>query len=78
LAEARKIIADGNREWARARVALDRPTSERMLAPDFYVQLQGRKLTRQEFLDGISAAQQGVRLTRFDATVLTVKPTADG
>ena len=78
LAEARKIIADGNREWGRARVAHDRPTFERMLAPDFYAQLQGRKLTRQEFIDGISAAPRGARLTRFDATVLTVQPTADG
>ena len=33
LAEARKIIADGNREWGRARVALDTAAFERTLAP---------------------------------------------
>ena len=46
-AEARRIIADGNREWGRARVALDRAAFEKTLAPDFYVQLPDRKITRQ-------------------------------
>jgi hypothetical protein len=49
-----------------------------MLASDFYVQLQGRKLTRQEFIDAISVQRPGVKLTRFDASVLTVQPSADG
>ncbi len=77
-AEARKIIADGNVEWGKARVALDKPTFERMLAPDFYVQLQDRKLTRAEFIDGISSNPPGLKLIRFDASVLTVRPEKDG
>jgi hypothetical protein len=77
-ADARKIISDGNVEWGKARVALDKPTFERMLAPDFYVQLQDRKLTRQEFIDGISSNPPGLKLTRFDASVLTVRPEKDG
>jgi hypothetical protein len=48
-AEARKAIEAGYIEWAKARVALDMNTIERMLAPDFYFQLPDRKLTRQEF-----------------------------
>jgi hypothetical protein len=44
-AEARKTI--------QARVALDKNTIERMLAPDSYVQTPDRKLTRQEFIDAI-------------------------
>ena len=78
ITEARKIIADGNREWGRARVALDKPAFERMLAPDFYVQIQGRKLARQEFINGISANPPGSKLMRFDAVVLTVQPTEYG
>jgi hypothetical protein len=35
-AEARKAIQAGYAEWAKARVALDMNTIERMLAPDFY------------------------------------------
>ena len=72
-AEARKIIADGNRQWGKARIEYDKETFERMLAPDFYVLIQDRKLTRQEFIDAISVQRPGVKLTRFDATVLTVQ-----
>jgi hypothetical protein len=63
-AEARKAI--------QARVALDKNTIDRMLAPDLYVQTPDRKLTRQEFIDAIFS--RPYTLTRFDATVLTVEP----
>ena len=76
-AEARKIIVDLNREWGKARVAFDKPTFERMLAPDFYVQLPDQKLTRREFIDEISAPPRGGKLTRFDVTVFTVEPSGD-
>ena len=46
--EARKAIEAGYIEWAKARMALDMNTIERILAPDFYFQLPDRKLTRQE------------------------------
>lgn len=72
-AEARKIIADGNRLWGKARIEYDRETFERMLDPDFYVLIQGRRLTRKEFIDAISVQRPGVKLTRFDASVLTVQ-----
>lgn len=72
-AEVRKVIADGNRRWGNARVEYDKKTYEEMLSPDFYVLVQGRKLTRQEFIDAISVQRPGVKLTRFDATVLTVQ-----
>ena len=73
--EARKIIADGNREWGRARVALDTAAFERTLAPDFYVQMpDDKKITRSEFLEMISSNPKGGKLVRFDASVLTVEP----
>jgi len=77
-AEARKIITDGYRDWDRGRVALDRKIFEEMLAPGFYIQQPGRKLTRQEFIDGISVDRPDGKLTRYDTTVLTVQSTADG
>ncbi len=77
-AEARRIIAEGNMAWGRARVALDRAHFDKMLAPDFYVQFPERRLTRQEFIDMISTAAPGAKLVRFDATVLTVQPSKDG
>jgi len=77
-AEARKIIAEGNRMWGKARVEYDTNTFEKMLAADFYGQLPSRKITRQEFIEGISTQRPGVKLTRFDATVLTVQKNTDG
>jgi hypothetical protein len=76
--EARKIITDGYRDWDRGRVALDRKIFEKMLAPGFYIQQPGRKLTRQEFIDGISVDRPDGKLTRYNTTVLTVQSTADG
>src|SRR5947209_2161723 len=78
--EARTMIQQGNAAWAKARVALDRATFEKMLAPapEFYVQLSdGRRLTREQFLERITAYPPGVNLLRFDATVLTVEPQGD-
>jgi hypothetical protein len=69
-AEARKAIQVGYAEWAKARVALDMNTIERMLAPDFYFQNPDRKYTRQEFIDTVPS----LKITRFDASVLTVEP----
>jgi ketosteroid isomerase-like protein len=69
-AEARKAIEAGYAEWAKARVALDMNTIERMLAPDFYVQTPDQKHTRQEFIDSMHS----LKITRFDASVLTVEP----
>jgi hypothetical protein len=77
LAEARKAIQAGNVEWGKARVAIDKSTFEKMLAPDLYIQLSDRKLTRQEFIDVISSLPPGAALTRFDASVLTVEPKGD-
>ncbi|HXQ32812.1 MAG TPA: hypothetical protein VN843_02200, partial [Anaerolineales bacterium] len=69
-AEARKAIQVGYAEWAKARVALDVNTIERMLAPDFYVQTPDQKHTRQEFIDSMHS----LKITRYDASVLTVEP----
>ena len=49
-----------------------------MLAPGFTIQQPGRKLTRQEFIDGISVDRPDGKLTRYNTTVLTVQSTADG
>ena len=52
-AEAPKAIQAGYVDWDKARVAMDKNTIERMLAPDLYLQTPDRKLTRQEFIDAI-------------------------
>jgi hypothetical protein len=72
--ETRRAIQDGNVEWGKARVAIDKNAFEKMLAPDLYVQFGDRRLTRQQFIDRISFYPPGVTLTRFDARVLTIAP----
>ena len=69
-AEARQAIQAGYADWAKARVALDMNTIDRMLAPDFYVQTPNQKHTRQEFIDSMHS----LKITRYDASVLTVEP----
>jgi hypothetical protein len=78
LAAARQSIADANLAWGRARAAYDKATFENMLAPEFYAQLPNRRMTRQEFIDQISAPAGPVKLVRFDASVLTVTKDGDG
>ena len=69
-AEARNAIQAGYAEYAKARVALDMNTIERMLAPDFYFQTPDKKLTRKQFIDSMPS----LKITRFDASVLTAEP----
>lgn len=64
--------------WGRARVAFDVEAMQSMLAPDAHVLLDGRRISRAEFLGMISTPTPGVRLTRFDAGVLTLERADDG
>jgi hypothetical protein len=68
-AEARKAIEAGYAEWAKARVALDMNTIESMLAPDFFLTFRPKSSTA-EFIDRMHS----LKITRFDASVLTVEP----
>lgn len=76
-AQARAAIRTGNVAWGKARIDYDRDAFERMLAPAFYVRLPDRMLTRREFIDLVSSHPPGVRLIRFDASVLAVQPDRD-
>lgn len=74
-ATARAAIDAMYKTWGRARVELDRETMDSILAPDFYVSLYGRRLSREKFLSDISQERSGFRLTRFDTDILTVQET---
>lgn len=77
ISEARKSITEGNVEWGKARVTLNKAVFESMLAPDFYVQLPDKRVTRKEFIEMISDVSPNLKLARFDASVLTVEPSGD-
>lgn len=76
-AEARGAIEREEKLWARARVSIDRQRFEQALAPTFYAQLPGRRLTREEFMGQISSYPPGIKLTKFDNKVLTVQQEGD-
>lgn len=76
-ADARQKIIDLNKMWGKARVAVDKATFEKTLAPDFYTEIDGKKQTRQEFIDEISAPEGPIKMTRFDVNVLTVTKNGD-
>jgi glyoxylase-like metal-dependent hydrolase (beta-lactamase superfamily II) len=77
--KAREMIAEGNRAWGAARIAYDRTTLERMLAPDFWLKTgpEAPRTEREAFLKSIST-RGAFQLTRFDASVLTMEPTDEG
>ncbi len=77
-AAARKAINERYEAWGRARVGFDKMAMDSMLAPDFYVQLYGRRISRDKFLSDISEQRPGSRLTRFDTAILTLQRTEEG
>jgi hypothetical protein len=74
---ARQKIIDLNRMWGTARVAVDKATFEKTLAPDFYVEFDGQKQTRQQFIDEISQTNTQFKMIRFDVEVQTVMQNGD-
>ena len=61
-----------NKAWSAVRLGYDSAGAERSLTPDFYVLLNGRRGTRQEFIAMVSGRQPGVRLVRFDNPILSI------
>jgi hypothetical protein len=78
LAEARAAIVATYARWGKARIKIDKKAMDSIVAPEFYVSMYGRKLSREEFLSDIGIEQPGFRLTRFDVDVLTVRKTERG
>ena len=68
--EARQAIQAAYAEYAKARAAVDVNAIEKLLAPDFYLQAPDGKHTRQELINSVPI----LKMTRFDASVLTVEP----
>jgi hypothetical protein len=64
-------------KWATARVKIDNAAFEKALAPDFYVQLPGRRLNREQFMERISQYPPGVTLKSFRNEVLTLEKVGD-
>src|SRR5689334_17229491 len=59
LAEAREAIEREETLWAQARGSIDKQRFENALAPTFYAQLPGHRMTREEFIAQISSYPPG-------------------
>ena len=77
-AEVREAVTQWNDEWAKARLATDTATFQRMLPAAYVAIMNGDTMSRQQFLAGISAPPAGLKLARFDVKVLTVAETPTG
>jgi hypothetical protein len=75
---AREAIVALYAQWGRARVSFDEETIETILDPNFYVLLDGRRISREEFVTMILRKSPDRQLTRFDVDVLTVQQADDG
>jgi len=75
-ASAREKLAELYAIWGRARVEVDRPTLEELLASDFQLILGGKQSSRAEFLDMVTKPG-GLKLLRFDVDILTMQRTGN-
>lgn len=73
-ATARAKITDGYERWNSARSIHDKAAFEKLFAPDFYMQLKGPKLTRQQLIDQLTTENPNVKLVKVETEVLTVIP----
>jgi len=74
---ARKEIGEMYKNWGKARVTLNEEIIEAILAPEFYVLLDGEKISRQQFISMILQKRPNVQITRFDSDILTVQKADD-
>ena len=72
LARVRDELGAVHAEWDAARTSHDTAAFERMLAPDFWVEIGPQKLTRAQFIEEISRKRPGSRLARFESEALTL------
>jgi hypothetical protein len=71
-AAIRQQLTEVNRGWSAVRLNYDSATANRMLTPDFYVQMFGQRIAREAFIAQVSQRPLNGRLVRFDNPVLTV------
>jgi ketosteroid isomerase-like protein len=73
LAEVRAELEAVSEAWDAARTSFDTAAFERMLAPDFWVQIGTEKMTRAEFIALVSTRRPEAQLARFESEILTLQ-----
>ena len=65
-----------NKAWSAVRLSHDSAAAERLLTPDFYVLLNGQRISRQDFIGMVSRREGPARLVRFDNPILSISKDA--
>lgn len=75
--ECRDAIQSMYVDWGRARVSRDVERIQALLAPDFYVLLDGERMSRDWFIHRVTGLDPRGTLVRFDALVLVLDEVGD-
>jgi glyoxylase-like metal-dependent hydrolase (beta-lactamase superfamily II) len=76
-ASVRPALTAINKAWSQVRLTYDSAAAERLLTPDFYVQINGNRMTRQEFIRSVSQRRPNAKLVRFDNPILSITKDAN-
>ena len=76
-ARIRAELTAVNRAWSAVRLSFDSAAADRMLTPDFHVLMNGRRVSRQEFIGMVTQRPPGARLARFDNPILSITKDPD-
>jgi glyoxylase-like metal-dependent hydrolase (beta-lactamase superfamily II) len=76
-ASVRPALTAINKAWSQVRLTYDSAAAERLLTPDFYVLINGNRMTRQEFIRSVSQRRPNAKLVRFDNPVLSITKDAN-
>jgi hypothetical protein len=73
----RPALTAVNKAWSQVRLTYDSAAAEKLLTPDFYVQINGNRMTRQEFIRSVSQRRPNAKLVRFDNPLLSITKDAN-
>ena len=77
-AAMREMVVRWNTDWARARIARDTATLERMLPASYTARLGAATMSRAEFIASVKSPPPEITLSRFEPLVLTVQGDSAG
>jgi hypothetical protein len=76
-AAVRPALTAINKAWSQVRLTYDSAAAEKLLTPDFYVQINGGRSSRQEFIRSVSQRRPNAKLVRFDNPILSITKDAN-
>jgi glyoxylase-like metal-dependent hydrolase (beta-lactamase superfamily II) len=76
-AAIRPALTAVNKAWSQVRLTYDSAAADKLLTPDFYVQINGSRMPRQDFIRSVSQRRPNIKLVRFDNPILSITKDAN-